>query len=76
MSAKVQPNMYFIQWPFSSEPFLEFKVKILSCSYGTVQVLLVGDSDVGKQEIITGMEDGSLDSPYCSSAGAGQYIPF
>jgi len=35
-----------------------------------LKVLLVGDSDVGKQEIITGMEDGSLDSPYCSSAGA------
>lgn len=33
-------------------------------------MLLVGDSDVGKQEIITGMEDGSLDSPYCSSTGA------
>jgi hypothetical protein len=31
----------------------------------------VGDSDVGKQEIISGMEDGSLDSPYCSSTGAG-----
>lgn len=35
-----------------------------------LKVLLVGDSDVGKQEIIRGMEDGSLDSPYCSSAGA------
>lgn len=35
-----------------------------------LKVLLVGDSDVGKQEIITGMEDGSLDSPYCSSTGA------
>ncbi len=31
----------------------------------------MGDSDVGKQEIISGMEDGSLDSPYCSSTGAG-----
>jgi hypothetical protein len=29
---------------------------------------------VGKQEIITGMEDGSLDSPYCSSTGAGNCI--
>ena len=38
------------------------------------KVLLVGDSDVGKQEIITGMEDGSLDSPYCSSTGAGTSV--
>ena len=31
---------------------------------------------MGKQEIITGMEDGSLDSPYCSSTGAGTYLQF
>ena len=35
------------------------------------QVLLVGDSDVGKQEILSGLEEGSVDSPYCSSTGAG-----
>jgi len=35
---------------------------------------LVGDSDVGKQEIITGMEDGSMDSVYCTSTGAGIYM--
>jgi len=35
-----------------------------------LKVLLVGDSDVGKQEILSGLEDGSIDSPYCSSSGA------
>jgi len=35
-----------------------------------LKVLLVGDSDVGKQEILSGLEDGSIDSPYCSSTGA------
>ena len=39
-----------------------------------LKVLLVGDSDVGKQEIISDMEDGTTDSPFCSSAGAGMYI--
>ena len=38
-----------------------------------LKVLLVGDSDVGKQEILSGLEDGSVDSPYCSSTGAGEY---
>ena len=37
-----------------------------------LKVLLVGDSDVGKQEILSGLEDGSVDSPYCSSTGAGK----
>ena len=37
-----------------------------------LKVLLVGDSDVGKQEIISDMEDGTTDSPFCSSAGAGK----
>ena len=37
-----------------------------------LKVLLVGDSDVGKQEIISDMEDGTTDSPFCSSAGAGR----
>jgi len=35
-----------------------------------LKVLLVGDSDVGKQEILSGLEDGTLDSPFCSSSGA------
>ena len=39
-----------------------------------LKVLLVGDSDVGKQEIISDMEDGTTDSPFCSSAGAGKCI--
>jgi len=37
---------------------------------GLLKVLLVGDSDVGKQEILSGLEDGSVDSPYCSTTGA------
>ena len=37
-------------------------------------MLLVGDSDVGKQEILSGLEDGSIDSPYCSSTGAGRFL--
>ena len=36
-----------------------------------LKVLLVGDSDVGKQEIISDLEDGTTDSPFCSSVGAG-----
>ena len=35
-----------------------------------LKILLVGDSDVGKQEILGGLEDGTLDSPFCSSSGA------
>jgi len=35
-----------------------------------LKVLLVGDSDVGKQEILSGLEDGGLDSPYVGSTGA------
>ena len=38
-----------------------------------LKVLLVGDSDVGKQEILSGLEDGTLDSPFCSSAGGAAY---
>ena len=36
-----------------------------------LKVLLVGDSDVGKQEILSNLEDGIHDSPFCSSEGAG-----
>ena len=35
-----------------------------------LKVLLVGDSDVGKQEILAGLEDGTTDSPFCSTSGA------
>ena len=33
-------------------------------------MLLVGDSDVGKQEILGGLEDGAVEAPYASSTGA------
>ncbi|VVC89067.1 unnamed protein product [Leptidea sinapis] len=33
-----------------------------------LKVLLVGDSDVGKQEILQDLEDGSADSPFCSGS--------
>ena len=29
-----------------------------------LKFLLVGDSDVGKEEILNGLDDGSSDSPY------------
>jgi len=35
-----------------------------------LKVLLVGDSDVGKQEILGGLEDGAVEAPYASSTGA------
>ena len=38
-----------------------------------LKVLLVGDSDVGKQEILSGLEDGTLDSPFCSSSAGAAY---
>lgn len=34
-----------------------------------LKVLLVGDSDVGKHEIMAGLEDGSTESPFCSGSG-------
>lgn len=34
-----------------------------------LKFLLVGDSDVGKQEMLNDLEDGSSDSPYCSGSG-------
>lgn len=37
-----------------------------------LKVLLVGDSDVGKHEILSGMEDASSESPFCS--GSGKYL--
>eukprot|EP00096_Caligus_rogercresseyi_P007160 TRINITY_DN247_c1_g1_i4.p2 TRINITY_DN247_c1_g1~~TRINITY_DN247_c1_g1_i4.p2 ORF type:complete len:294 (-),score=94.90 TRINITY_DN247_c1_g1_i4:669-1550(-) len=35
-----------------------------------LKVLLVGDSDVGKQEILSGLTDGSSDSPFSSGASS------
>lgn len=34
-----------------------------------LKVLLVGDSDVGKHEIMAGLEDASSESPFCSRSG-------
>lgn len=34
-----------------------------------LKVLLVGDSDVGKHEIMANLEDGSSESPFCSGGG-------
>ena len=39
-----------------------------------LKFLLVGDSDVGKQEILSGLEDGASESPFCS--GSGMFILF
>ncbi|XP_001603708.2 ras-related protein Rab-40C [Nasonia vitripennis] len=33
-----------------------------------LKFLLVGDSDVGKQEILSGLEDGAFESPFCSGS--------
>ncbi|KAA0190306.1 hypothetical protein HAZT_HAZT009138 [Hyalella azteca] len=34
-----------------------------------LKFLLVGDSDVGKHEILSGLEDGASESPYCVGSG-------
>lgn len=34
-----------------------------------LKVLLVGDSDVGKHEIMSGLEECSSESPFCSGSG-------
>lgn len=34
-----------------------------------LKFLLVGDSDVGKQEILSGLEDASSESPFCGGYG-------
>lgn len=36
-----------------------------------LKFLLVGDSDVGKEELLSGMEDGATESPYPSTDGKG-----
>lgn len=39
-----------------------------------LKFLLVGDSDVGKQEMLNDLEDGSSESPYCSGSGNDVYL--
>lgn len=39
-----------------------------------LKVLLVGDSDVGKHEIMAGLEDGSTESPFCSGGGNCNFV--
>lgn len=34
-----------------------------------LKFLLVGDSDVGKQEILSDLDDGASESPFCSGSG-------
>lgn len=41
-----------------------------------LKFLLVGDSDVGKQEILSGLEDGSQESPFCGSSGKYKYFMY
>lgn len=41
-----------------------------------LKVLLVGDSDVGKHEIMAGLEDASSESPFCSRSGNCKYHLF
>ena len=36
-----------------------------------LKFLLVGDSDVGKQEILSELDDGAAESPFCSGSGEG-----
>lgn len=42
-----------------------------------LKFLLVGDSDVGKQDILSGLEDGAAESPFCSGSGESTlyYLP-
>lgn len=39
-----------------------------------LKFLLVGDSDVGKQEMLDDLEDGSSESPYCSGSGNNTFL--
>lgn len=39
-----------------------------------LKVLLVGDSDVGKHEIMAGLEDASSESPFCSRSGNCKFL--
>lgn len=38
-----------------------------------LKFLLVGDSDVGKQEILSELDDGSSESPFCGHSGRCMY---
>ena len=38
-----------------------------------LKFLLVGDSDVGKEEILSGLEDGASESPYGGHSGKSVY---
>lgn len=39
-----------------------------------LKFLLVGDSDVGKQEILSDLDDGASESPFCSGSGKCTYL--
>lgn len=41
-----------------------------------LKFLLVGDSDVGKQEILSELDDGASESPFCSGSGKCTYSPY
>ena len=38
-----------------------------------LKFLLVGDSDVGKEELLSGMDDGASESPYGYSSNGGYF---
>ena len=69
------PNSSSVSGPSSSNSQMQMAAPLMPATQKSydylLKVLLVGDSDVGKQEIISDMEDGTTDSPFCSSAGAG-----
>lgn len=50
-------------------PFLEPLYTMAKDYDYLLKVLLVGDSDVGKHEIMSGLEDCSSESPFCSGSG-------
>ena len=75
------PNSSSVSGPSSSNSQMQMAAPLMPATQKSydylLKVLLVGDSDVGKQEIISDMEDGTTDSPFCSSAGAGDNpIPY
>lgn len=72
------PNSSSVSGPSSSNSQMQMAAPLMPATQKSydylLKVLLVGDSDVGKQEIISDMEDGTTDSPFCSSAGAGDNL--
>ena len=72
------PNSSSVSGPSSSNSQIQMAAPLMPATQKSydylLKVLLVGDSDVGKQEIISDMEDGTTDSPFCSSAGAGDNL--